>query len=372
MRAVIIGAGVAGLAIGWRLRQAGAEVVVLERGQPGRGATWAAAGMIAAAAELGAAPAAEIALGHRSSTLWPDFAMEVEEASGVEVGYRQAGALLAALTDEEASRQAARASEDPEVTLLDAREARATEPMLTPAIKSALFAPREAQVDNRALGRALARAFARSGGTLVANETVLRVESRSGRASGVCTPFRIFEGDAVVLAAGAWSGQIEGIPPEAKPPVRPVKGEMLALVSPTNDAPPERPVWGNDVYLTPRAGCLLVGATHEDAGFDSRLTKQAEDWLSDRALALMPGLRAWRIVEHWAGLRPASPDGLPILGPSAMERLFIASGQHRNGILFAPAVAEILTDLVLGRRREVSGFDPRRFSAALAPPEALR
>jgi glycine oxidase len=362
MRAVIIGAGVAGLAIGWRLRQAGAEVVVVDRGQPGKGATWAAAGMIAASTELSSAPAAELELGLRSRTMWADFAKEIEDASGAVLGYRQSGSLIAALTEQDASRQVERARGDSEVILLSASDARAMEPMLSQSIRGALFAPKEAQVDNRALGRALATAFMRSGGMLVANETVIRVESHCGRATGVCTPFRIFEGDAVILAAGAWSGQVAGVPPEASPPVRPMKGEMLALVSPAKEPPPERQVWGSGVYLTPRAGHLLIGATHEDAGFDSRLTRKAEDWLSGQALTLMPGLKAWRILEHWAGLRPASPDGLPILGPSAMPGLFIASGQHRNGILFAPAVAEIVADLVLGRPRDVSAFDPRRFA----------
>ena len=122
----------------------------------------------------------------------------------------------------------------------------------------------------------------------------------------------------------------------------------------------------------PRGNRLLVGATLDDAGFDTRITAKALDWLTERAVALMPELRKWRIEEHWAGLRPASPDGLPILGPSAIEGLYVASGQHRNGILFAPSVAEILSRAVLERSEGPKAFDPRRFGAALAQGTGFR
>jgi len=369
VKIVIIGAGVAGLAIGWRLLQSGAEVTILERAQAGHGATWAAAGMIAATAELGEMQTPEAELGHRARGLWPDFAHAIEDASGLAIGYAQSGSLLVATTAEDAAGFAVRAAHDPDLAMLTEAEARAREPRLRDGIAGALWASQEARVDNRALGRALAAAFVRAGGTLVTNEAVIRVETMAGRAVAARTPFGHYEADAFVLAAGAWSGLVEGMPPV---PIKPMKGEMLALSPPDGAALPRQMVWGNQVYLVPRGGQLLIGATLEDTGFDTSLTEAAADWLSSRALALMPVLRDWTIAEHWAGLRPASPDGLPLLGPSTIERLFIAGGQYRNGILFAPAVAEILCGLVLERPTDIRAFDPRRFAGSLAPSAALR
>jgi glycine oxidase len=218
-------------------------------------------------------------------------------------------------------------------------------------------------VDNRALGSALAGAFVRAGGALSINEAVVRIAVHEGRAISAHTPVAIHHADAFVLAAGAWSGLIEGLPPEAVPPVKPMKGEMLALLPPQGARLPEHVVWGNDIYLVPRAGRLLIGATLEDAGFDTSLTDAAEDWLSSRAVGLMPSLRQWKIEEHWAGLRPASPDGLPLLGPTTVANLFVASGQYRNGILFAPAIGDALSRFVLERQGGFEAFDPRRFRA---------
>ena len=365
MKVVVIGAGVAGLSIGWRLRQAGIEVVVLERAQPGRGATWASAGMIAATAEYDQAQSPEGELGYRARMLWPDFAREIEDASGLKIGYAQSGSLMIAMNLNEAATYSARAASDPDLKVLSAADARAMEPLLADGIAGALWAEKEAQVDSRALGIALARAFVRSGGTLIVNEAVLCIQMRGGRAVAAHTPFGLYEADAFILAAGAWSGLIDGLPPDALPPVRPMKGEMLALEPPKGVALPGHVVWGNEVYLVPRGDRLLIGATLDDAGFDTGLTDAAEDWLSSRAVSVMPALRQWRIADHWAGLRPGSPDGLPLLGPSKVHGLFIASGQYRNGILFAPAVAEMLSGLVLEHPVDFAPFDPRRFDGAL-------
>jgi glycine oxidase len=362
VKVVIIGAGVAGLTIGWRLRQAGADVLILERAQAALGATWAAAGMIAAGTEMADAPAAEAQLGQYARSLWPPFADEIEAASDMAVGYRQNGALMIALERSEAAQYAARAAADPELTRLSSQEARAMEPMLGP-LEAALWDSREAQVDNRALGRALCAAFVRAGGALSTNEAVVRIIVHEGRAVSAHTPIAIHHADAFVLAAGAWSALVDGLPPDAVPPVKPMKGEMLALVPRDAAILPERMIWGNGVYLVPRNGRLLVGATLEDAGFDTSLTEAAEDWLSSRAVELMPPLRHWKIDERWAGLRPASPDGLPLLGPTAVAGLFLASGQYRNGILLAPAVGEILSRFVLERGGDFDAFDPRRFRA---------
>jgi glycine oxidase len=366
LKAVIIGAGVAGLAIGWRLRQAGVDVTVLERAQAGHGATWAAAGMLAATAEHGEKQSPEGELGHRALAQWPEFAREIEAASGMKIGYAQSGALMVATDATQTAEYGARARIDPDLKIVSAGEARAMEPLLSHDIVGALWASREAQVDSRALGEALARAFVRTGGTLRLNEAVVKIETRDGRAIGALTPASFYEADVFVLAAGAWSGLVEGLPPEAVPPVKPMKGEVLSLVPPQRTPLPTHVVWGNGVYLVPRGDRLLIGATLEDAGFDTSLTARAEDWLGDQAVSLMPGLKDWKIAEHWAGLRPGSPDGLPLLGPTAVDGLLVASGQYRNGILFAPVVAEMLSGLVLERPIDFAAFDPRRFKGALA------
>ena len=358
MKVIIIGAGVAGLSIGWRLQQAGATVTVFDRAQPGQGATWASAGMIAAGGELGAAQTPDAEFAHHSSSLWPGFATEIEEASGQSVLYRRCGALMVARSAEEV----AALEVWPGSERLDARQALAKEPMLTPDIAGAVWAPDEAQVDSRALGHALARAFVRAGGTLIPNEIVLQIKVEGDRAVSVATPFTRHEADAFILAAGAWSGEVDGLPPGVAPPVKPIKGQMLAIAPRPGGKLPAQIVWGNGGYMVPREDRLLIGATSEDVGFDTSLTDEAADLLSSRARDLMPALATWEVVERWAGLRPGSPDGLPMLGRTAVQGLYVATGQYRNGILFAPAIAQHMSRVVLEDAPEIPAFDPRRFS----------
>lgn len=358
MNVVIIGAGVAGLGIGWRLAKAGAKVTVLERAQVGNGATTASAGMIAAAAELAQAGGPEAVLAAQAARLWPGFAAELRDQTGIDVGYRKPGALLVRMKG--APEMPGPASDV--VERLDALAARVLEPRLGPGIADALLAADEGQVDSQALCRALAVALVRAGGQVLSNEAVVRFERQADRVVGATTPFATYGADAFVLAAGAWTSRIVGLPPEIVPPVTPVKGEIAVLSPPPGAAPPDRVVWGNGIYLTPRRGRLLVGATMERAGFDTALTRKALNWLFARSTALMPSLKDWTLTGHWAGLRPASPDGLPILGPAALAGLYVASGQFRNGILFAPAISEVLSRLVLERTAVDAAFDPRRFA----------
>ena len=360
MKVVIIGAGVAGLSIGWKLAEAGVEVLALERARPARGATWAAAGMIAPTAETEHGPQSESEFARWSASLWPKFAAEIEAASGRAIGYRQDGALIVATNEAEARELSARSNR----TLISAQDITAREPLLTGSIAGAIWEGEEAQVDNRTLADALAAAFMRAGGKLSPNEAGVRVEPESGKLR-VHTPFTLHHADKVLVAAGAWTSEIEVDEP-ALPPIRPVKGEMLALIPPRGVLLPKQVVWGNGVYLVPRDGRLLVGATVEEVGFDTALTDRAENWLSDRAIGLMPSLASWEIDEHWAGLRPASPDGLPVLGETRVPNLFVASGQFRNGILFAPAIAESMSRLILGLAApEIRAFTPQRFAEAL-------
>jgi glycine oxidase len=355
MKVVIIGAGVAGLGIGWRLAQSGQSVTVLERSQPACGATFAAAGMIAMVAELAEASEVEINFARHSKDLWPNFAEELEQETGTSVAFTQNGALML---------ESVRPAFLPPGTIwLDGAAVLAQVPMLTGGIiesAGAVWAPDEAQVDSRALGRTLAAAFVRAGGKLAPNEAVTAIEEKAGQAVAARTPFGFHAADLFILAAGAWSGLIENIP------ITPVKGQMIAFTPPLGTSPPSPVIWGNDIYAVPRVhsdgrGRLLIGATVEEAGFDTSLTGEARRSLRARAEAILPELKRWTLSEHWAGLRPRSPDGLPLLGPTATPNLFVATGQYRNGILFAPAIADHLRDLVLGRVTVISSFDPRRF-----------
>jgi len=354
VRVVIIGAGVARLGIGWRLLQAGAQVTILERAQPAAGASWAAAGMLAVTAELEEAAEAERALALRANQLWPRFAAELEAASGRSVFLSRVGALLLASDRDQLQGMQARARGD--LRVLDAQQARTLVPLLGDTL-GGLWSPHEAHVDNRALGEALAIAFLKAGGLLNANEAVVALDP----GPSVLTPYARYEADAVVVAAGAWSGLLEDIP------IQPVKGEVITLAPPPDQILPVPVVWGESVYCVPRphlggSGRLLIGATVQDEGFDTSPTSSARDQLWAAASKLMPALKGWTLTDHWAGLRPKSPDGLPLLGQSALPGVFVAGGQYRNGILFAPAIAQEMADMVLGKTSGVPEFDPRRFS----------
>lgn len=368
MKIVIIGAGVAGLAIGWRLAEAGQEVVVLERAQPGAGATGASAGMLAVTAELQDSSVSEIEFARYSSALWPDFAKVLERASGQNIGYVTEGALLLAEDAAQLARLERQASQ-PGLELVDAGRVRTIAPLVTGEVAGGLWSAREARVDNRALGPALAVALQKAGGRLLTNESAVRIErhasaDKNGRAAIVHTPFGLYRADAFVLAAGAWSGLLE----QEIAPVVPVKGQMILLSPPPGETPPDHAlsgpvIWGNGIYAVPRGNGLAIGATVEEAGFDTSLTEEARGTLRRAAEKLMPRLRAWTLADHWAGLRPRAPDGLPLLGPTAVEGLWLASGQYRNGILFAPAIAESICEQILSRAPVIPAFDPRRFAA---------
>jgi len=359
MKIVIIGAGVAGLAIGWRLAEAGQDVTVIERAQPGTGATWAAAGMLAVTAELLDSGAAEIEFARYSRSLWPDFAEKLEALSGRKIGYAANGALILADDAVSLARLERRAAAQPGLELVDAGRVREIAPLVTGDIAGGLWSAREALVDNRSLGLALAIALQKAGGKLVTNEAVVRIERRDGRAAVAHTPFGLYHGDVFVLAAGAWSGLLE---PDLAP-IAPVKGQMILLAPPPDVLPPGPVIWGNGIYAVPRGTALAIGATVEEAGLDTSLTDAACESLRRAAEAVMPALRGWAVSDQWAGLRPRAPDGLPLLGPTSVDGLWLASGQYRNGILFAPAVAETICDQILGRGPVISAFDPRRFAA---------
>jgi glycine oxidase len=222
----------------------------------------------------------------------------------------------------------------------------------------------DAQVDNRALTDALCTAIRKAGAHLHERCEVRSLVVQEGRARAVVTADGLLDADLIVLACGAWMNLIGGIGPQDLPPVKPAKGQMIACEPPTAMSLPRAPIWAEDVYLVPRKDRIFIGATVEDASFDTSVSRDARDYLLQAATRLIPTLPSWRVAEMWTGLRPRTPDDAPVLGAAAIAGLYVASGQFRNGILFAPAVADTLCRLILNGAPGSGhcAFDPRRFA----------
>jgi glycine oxidase len=356
---VVVGAGVAGLGVGWRLAQAGCKVIVVERGEAGRGASWAAAGMLAAGLETEPGEQPLLELNRAGQRLWPAFRDELEAAAGMGIGYRGEGTLAVALTRDDAEQL--RFSYDfqrglgIELEWLGGPAVRRLEPHLAPGAVAGVLSPHDHQVDNRRLALALRQAFLAAGGELREGRAVAAIEVAGGRARGVVVDGALIEADVVLLAAGPWSAGIEGLPPQARPPVRPIKGQMLALRM-DKAAPLLRHVlWAPKIYLVPRDdGRLIVGATVEERGFDPDLTAGGLLALLEAAWRAVPAVEELPVDELWVGFRPGSRDDAPILGPTPVDGLVLATGQHRNGILLAPLIADTVSRCILeGRVPEV-------------------
>jgi glycine oxidase len=370
-KTVIIGAGVIGLGIAWRLAQAGCKVDVYDKGEAGHGASWAAAGMLAAAVETepGEEPLLQLTL--ESQRLWPDFARELLAVTGISVEYRDEGTLVVALNRDDA--ETLRHSYEfqrglgLDIEWLNASEARRLEPHLKPGIAGAVLSRNDHQVENRALTRALAAACRGAGVENHEHCAVAEVVIAGGRARGVETARGREGAEIVVLAAGAWSREVGGIPIANQPPVRPIKGQMLALQMEQNAPILRHVVWlPNGGYLVPRDdGRLIVGGTVEERGFDASITAGGLLTLIEAAWRAVPTIEELPIAETWVGFRPGSRDDAPMLGPSGIDGLVIATGHHRNGILLTPVSAAVVSEYILrGRLPEMARpFAPQRFAA---------
>lgn len=368
---VVIGGGAIGCATARELARRGARVVVVERDTPARAATWAAGGMLSPLAEA-AEPGRFLDFALVSLERFPGLVAALREETGVEIEYRDNGKLLVALDDDGLARLEAgyawRRETGQPVTWLGAEDARRIEPALSPETRAAILLENDHRVDNRQFGHALWLAAKRAGVEFRLGAPALRVDRSAdgSRATGVT----LLDGEsiaagAVVLAAGAWSGQIAGVP--RRVPVVPVRGQILALR--TVPPPLDRVVLGAGAYLVPRGnGHLIVGATAERAGFRIECTAGGIARLLGSATALVPGLVDAPIVETWAGLRPGTPDERPILGPDPdVSGLFYATGHYRNGILLTPITAELVADAVLGTAPAgaFEGFAPDRFDTTV-------
>jgi glycine oxidase len=369
----IIGAGVIGLAIAWRLAQRGAKVTVFDKGAAGSGASHAAAGMLAA--HLEAEPREEnlVALNRTSQALWPAFAAELERASGLAVDLRTEGTLLLALTGDDQSRLKHVLTFQKSLGLplewLTAAEVRRREPHLTPNISGAIFSPQDHQVDNRAVAAALREAAQKAGITLRENAPVERIVTSDNRVTGIGIGDKTVSADIVILAAGAWSRGIAGLPAASLPPVRPVKGQMLALRMDPQAPLLTHVVWAPGAYLVPRKdGRLLIGATVEEKGFDPNLTAGGQLALLEATWRALPAIEELPIHEMWVGFRPGSRDDAPIIGESSVPGLVYATGHYRNGILLTPVTAEAIAALVMDGKADprVANFGFERFAHPMA------
>jgi glycine oxidase len=350
---IIVGAGVMGLGIAWRLAQRGAGVTVFDRAAAGSGASYAAAGMLAVCGEAEPGEQNLVTLGRLSQSSWPDFAAELEAASDLSVDLRREGTLIVAVTAAEQARighhLAFQKSLGLPVEWISAAEARQREPHLAPSIAGAVWSPHDHQVDNRKLAAALKVAATRAGVGIREHCGVAALLLENHRVTGVALADGThIRGDVVVLAAGARSRTIEGLPSELRPPVRPVKGQMMALQMDADAPLISHVVRAHNVYMVPRRdGRVIVGATTEEKGFDTELTAGGVLALLEAAWRLIPAIEELPIAEMWVGHRPGSRDDAPILGQAPVEGLIYATGHHRNGILLTPVTANLIARLVL-------------------------
>ncbi|GAA2234430.1 glycine oxidase ThiO [Streptomyces amakusaensis] len=371
---LVVGGGIIGLVTAWRAALSGMDVTVLDP-RPGGGAAQVAAGMLAAVTELHYGEETLLALNLESARRYPAFVAELEEASGQEVGYRACGTLSVALDADDRAHlrelHALQLRSGLDSQWLSGRECRRLEPMLAPGVRGGLRVDGDHQVDPRRLTAALVTACERAG-VAFRRAWAERLSVVGGRAAGaVLDDGSELAAGQVVLAGGSLSGRLAGVPPEVLPPVRPVKGQVLRLTVPVAFGPflsrtVRAVVRGSHVYLVPRTnGELVVGATSEELGWDTTVTAGGVYELLRDAHELVPGITELPLTETRAGLRPCSPDNAPLLGPTELPGLQLATGHHRNGVLLAPVTGDVLAAALAGGALppEAGPFTPRRFSS---------
>jgi glycine oxidase len=370
----VVGAGVIGLAVGWRLAQRGLDVVVLEAGaEPARKTSSVAAGMLAPISETLATEVPLMRLGLASVKAYPELVAELQDITGMDTGYLRCGTLLAARDADEAEALgreiALRERFDLRVERLRASEARRLEPALAPTLRLALDVPDDHAIDPRKLTAALARALVMAGGELRVDARVTEVATDGGRVTGVrLAGFpEHMAAEHVVIAAGVWAGQIGGLPQEATVPIHPVKGQILRLHDPAGPGLLTRAVRYTGGYMVPRGdGRYVIGATMEERGFDTAVTAGAVFEVLRDASELLPSVSELVIDELSVGLRPATPDNAPAIGPGALAGLHWATGHFRHGILLTPITAEIVVAGLTGEDvgELAAHFAPTRFAGA--------
>jgi glycine oxidase len=376
--AIVVGGGLIGLAAAWRAAERGVRVAVADP-DPGSGASRVAAGMLAPVTEAHYGEEPLLRLGLESARRYPGFIADLERAAGIPAGYRACGTLAVAFDRDDLAALDELAAYHRRLGLesarLTGRECRELEPLLTPAVGGGLLVAGDHQVDNRMLTAALLKALSNAGVPLY-RDRVVGITVEGGRVAGArLGAGRALRAGLVVLAAGCHGGDIAGLPPGAVPAVRPVKGQILRLTVPAAQAPflsriVRGTVRGRPVYLVPRDhGELVVGATAEELGFDTQVTAGGVYGLLRDAHHLVPGVGELPLAQASAGLRPASADNAPLLGPVGPDGprgLILATGHYRNGVLLTPVTADVIAELLAtGNLPPIAhGFRPTRFDRA--------
>jgi glycine oxidase len=345
---IVIGGGIIGLSLSIELKKRGAQVLVVERGEPGREASHAAAGMLADCTVE--TPAILQPLATASARMYPEFVLELQDESGMHIDLRDEGTLAFPPPEHAYNR--------PEFTtesLLPAPLAE-MEPALADPHRPAIYR-KERSVDPRGLVAAALKAAKHRGVDISSGSPVTSVLLTDGRVSGVATEKTSYAAPIVVNCAGAWAGHVPLLPF----PTRPVKGQMLAVAA---KGLVRHVIRAPEVYLVPRSdGRILIGSTLEDAGYDKRTDPMTIQRMHRAAIALVPALEQARVLEDWAGLRPGTPDDLPILGATSTPGYFAATGHYRDGILLAPITAHVTAQVITGETpdHDISAFSPARF-----------
>ncbi len=351
---VIAGGGIVGVSLARELRKHGASVLIVERGQPGREASHAAAGMLAWCDPM--LPVRLQRVARASAGMYPEFVREIEDESGMRVDLRTQGTI--AYFPEPLEGDAASYVSTGEWRALGADDIARREPRLAYSGEATYWTP-EGCVDPRGLMAASLKAAKHRGIDIASGAAVTAVEVERGRALAVKTAKTAYAAGAVVNCCGAWAGQVSPL----HFPTRPVKGQMLCVVA-SQHGLVNHVVRAPEVYVVPRSdGRIVIGSTLEDAGFDKRVDPETIQRLHQAAASLIPELSEARMLETWAGLRPGTPDALPLLGATEVPNYFVAAGHYRDGILLAPMTALVMSQVVRGLTPDfdLSAFSPARF-----------
>src|SRR5215469_3011435 len=370
MRVLIIGAGIIGNAVAWRLARAGADVTIVERGRAGQEASWAAAGVIAPQAEAeGAGPFLRFCVEGKKAfeAMLPELIAE----GGIDPEYdRGSGVLYVALNEEDRAELAARAVWQREAGLqveeINGDWARAITPAISPQAIYALYFPHENRIENRQLTQAFLIAALKAGAKLIEDSRVEAIETAGGKLRGLrLQGGELLEGDAVINAAGSWASLISGAEADSVK-LHPVRGQIVCFQARPNLVGPS--IFSLRGYAVPRRdGRVLAGSTREMARYSKDVTLEGMDSIVHAARDMLPALSAMRFREAWAGLRPATSDFLPVLGPSpTVAGLYYATGHFRSGILLAAITGRIIAALLTGGKPEtdIGPFSPARFNSA--------
>ena len=367
---LIIGGGIIGLSIAWRLIGIGKKVIIIDKKNLGKEASWAAAGMLSGRLDLKPCEKKLLPIFEKSHLAWPKFAEELENKSGKSIGYKKEGTLRVACNLDEEKKLKNNydflKNNKVNITWLSGDKIRDKEPYVSNNVLSGFFSPEDHHVNNRYILDALITILKKNKNNCIFKENteVEKIITNKNQVIGVKTNNEIIKTKEIIVCSGAWTSKIKNI--EIKEvPIRPVKGQMVCLKIPKNISLLKHILWRENVYLVPRNNSdLIIGATEEEMGYDKSLTVGGIYNLLKIAREVLPAIEDLSIVESWSGLRPTSRDDAPIIGPSKkLKGLIYATGHHKNGILLAPLTSSVIKNYYLNGNigNDFNNFEPGRF-----------